>query len=66
LRSIDSGYRVAWTPYARWIHFVNATLQRTVEVDKDLFDSRWQDKYQVDPLHFPGLYSRETSQREVY
>jgi len=59
LRAIEHGYRVAWTPYAHWTHFENASLQRVGNpVGQDLFDSRWQEKYRVDPFYSPALNPR--------
>ena len=59
LRAIEHGYRVAWTPYAHWTHFENASLQRVGNpVGQDLFDSRWQQKYRVDPFYSPALNPR--------
>jgi GT2 family glycosyltransferase/glycosyltransferase involved in cell wall biosynthesis len=58
LRSIDSGYRVAWTPYARWIHFVNATLDSARNsVGREFFEERWQASCDVDPFYLPALHS---------
>ena len=66
LRAIESGHRVAWTPYAHWTHFENASLQRTGNpVGQELFDIRWRDKSRVDPFYSPNLNQRASRLFEV-
>ena len=59
LRMRDSGYRVAWTPYAHFTHHEGASIIRKKSDPRELslFQHRWATKYQVDPYYSPALKS---------
>jgi GT2 family glycosyltransferase len=57
LRLRENSHRIAWTPYAHFIHHEGASLTRKAADAKEqqLFNDRWQNKYQVDPYYSPAL-----------
>ncbi|MGB4690637.1 MAG: glycosyltransferase family 2 protein, partial [Candidatus Nanopelagicales bacterium] len=59
LRMRDSGYRVAWTPYAHFTHHEGASIIRKKSDPRELslFQQRWATKYQVDPYYSSALKS---------
>ncbi len=57
LRLRENNNRIAWTPYAHFTHHEGASLTRKAADPKEqqLFNDRWQDKYQLDPYYSPAL-----------
>ena len=57
LRARQAGYRVAWTPYAHFIHYEGATMARRKSdpAEGRLFRERWSSVYSVDPYYSPAL-----------
>jgi GT2 family glycosyltransferase len=57
LRVRESGYRVAWTPYAHLTHHEGASIVRKASdpAEQRLFAQRWSAKYPVDPYYSPAL-----------
>ena len=57
LRVRESGYRVAWTPYAHLTHHEGASIVRKASdpAEQRLFAQRWSEKYPVDPYYSPAL-----------
>jgi GT2 family glycosyltransferase len=51
------GYRVAWTPYAHFLHFEGASLVRRKADPREtaVFQQRWASAYPVDPYYSPAL-----------
>jgi len=60
LRLQQSGYRVAWTPYAHLTHHEGASIVRKAADPHELaeFQRRWATKYQVDPFYSSALNPR--------
>ena len=60
LRVVQSGRRVAWTPYAHWTHHEGATMARKASdtAEGQLFRQRWSAAYPVDPYYSPALNPR--------
>jgi len=60
LRTVQSGRRVAWTPYAHWTHHEGATMARKASdtAEGQLFRQRWSAMYPVDPYYSPALNPR--------
>ena len=57
LRVRDAGYRVAWSPYAHFIHHEGATMARKKSdpAEGRLFRERWATQYVVDPYYSAAL-----------
>ena len=57
LRVRDAGYRVAWTPYAHFVHYEGATMARkkTDAGEHALFVERWATMLNNDPYYSPAL-----------
>ena len=57
LRVQGLGHRVAWTPYARFIHHEGASLARRKPDAQEsrLFHDRWVERMPVDPCYSPAL-----------
>ena len=57
LRTQALGHRVAWTPYARFVHHEGASLARRKPDPKEssLFQQRWAQQQPVDPYYSPAL-----------
>jgi len=57
LRIRELGHRVAWTPYARFIHHEGASLARRKPDAQEsrLFHDRWVERMAVDPYYSPAL-----------
>ncbi len=57
LRIRELGHRVAWTPYARFIHHEGASLARRKPDAQEsrLFHDRWVERMPVDPYYSPAL-----------
>lgn len=57
LRVAQSGYRVAWTPYAHFTHHEGASMARRQADSREavLFTKRWSDRLQADPYYSPAL-----------
>ncbi len=57
LRVREAGYRVAWTPYAHFVHYEGATMARkkTDPQEHALFVERWSAMLNNDPYYSPAL-----------
>ena len=57
LRVREAGYRVAWTPYAHFVHYEGATMARkkTDQQEHALFVERWSSMLNNDPYYSPAL-----------
>jgi len=57
LRVGDLGYRVAWTPYARFVHHEGASLARRKADPNEskAFQQRWATRLAADPYYSPAL-----------
>lgn len=58
LRARQAGYRVAWTPYAHFIHHEGVSIVRR-EPDRreqEIFDARWSSVLRHDPYYSPALH----------
>ena len=57
LRLRDAGHRVAWTPYAEFVHHEGASIVRKAADHGELaeFSERWAERYPVDPFYSPAL-----------
>ena len=57
LRVREAGYRVAWTPYAHFVHYEGATMARkkTDPQEHALFVERWSAILNNDPYYSPAL-----------
>lgn len=60
LRVQAQGMRVAWTPYARFLHFEGTSLRRRVADQQESvqFQARWAAKLERDPYYSPSLSNR--------
>ncbi len=58
LRVRAAGYRVAWTPYAHFIHHegVSIVRRRTDPYEHRAFLQRWADALAADPYYSPALH----------
>ncbi len=58
LRAREGGYRVAWTPYAHFIHHEGVSIVRRApdRREQTLFDNRWSHVLQKDPHYSPALH----------
>ena len=67
LRARKAGHRVAWTPYAHWVHHENSSLKReqSMPLDTQHFWARWSDLPDVDPYYSPALNPRPNRLYEV-
>ncbi len=59
LRLQAAGYRVAWTPYAHFVHHEGATMarKRSDSQEATLFQQRWSATMPCDPFYSPALHS---------
>ncbi len=57
LRVREAGYRVAWTPYAHFVHYEGATMARKKADQQEhaLFVERWSAMLNNDPYYSPAL-----------
>jgi GT2 family glycosyltransferase len=57
LRAGEAGYRVAWTPYAHFIHHEGASIVRTKADSREHahFTERWVAVLHRDPFYSPAL-----------
>ncbi len=60
LRARETGWRVAWTPYAHFTHHEGASIVRKKSdpAEHALFAGRWAQRYVVDPYYSPALNPR--------
>lgn len=58
LRVGEAGHRVAWTPYAHFIHHEGVSIVRRVPDSREwtLFRSRWASALEHDPYYSPALH----------
>jgi GT2 family glycosyltransferase len=59
LRAREVGARVAWTPYAHFIHYEGSSIVRKAPAASETaeFRSRWSARYATDPYYSPALNS---------
>jgi hypothetical protein len=57
LRAVASGARVAWTPYAHFIHHEGSSIVRKSPDPNETreFQQRWASTLQKDPFYSPAL-----------
>ena len=57
LRAREIGTRVAWTPYAHFIHYEGSSIVRKAPAASETaeFRSRWSARYATDPYYSPAL-----------
>ena len=57
LRARDRGVRVAWTPYAHFIHHEGSSIVRKAPAASETaeFRARWSQRYAIDPYYSPAL-----------
>lgn len=57
LRARDRGARVAWTPYAHFVHHEGSSIVRKTPAPSETaeFRSRWAERYAIDPYYSPAL-----------
>jgi len=57
LRARDHGVRVAWTPYAHFIHHEGSSIVRKAPAPAETseFEARWSTRYATDPYYSPAL-----------
>ena len=57
LRLVGAGYRIAWTPYAHFVHLEGASIVRKSAdaVEQRLFMDRWADVCAQDPFYSTAL-----------
>ena len=58
LRAREAGYRVAWTPYAHFVHHEGVSIVRRVPDRREqaLFEDRWSHALHKDPYYSPALH----------
>jgi GT2 family glycosyltransferase len=59
LRAGATGHRVAWTPYAHFIHHEGVSIVRRVPdpTEQRIFTERWADALARDPYYSPALHA---------
>jgi GT2 family glycosyltransferase len=56
LRVADTGYRVAWTPFAQLYHWESATRSHDVDPQELAYmEGRWGERLVQDPYYNPNL-----------
>lgn len=57
LRARERGVRVAWTPYAHFIHHEGSSIVRKAPAASETaeFRARWSQRYAIDPYYSPAL-----------
>jgi GT2 family glycosyltransferase len=58
LRVGERGFRVAWTPYAHFVHHEGVSIVRRAPDPGELalFKSRWSEALAADPFYSPALH----------